>query len=145
MITAYEIQTYKGGQWKIDSVFDDKEIATFEAQRLTQSERYVGVRVVEERFDEATQAHTTRIVYKNSRVETENIVAQNKAREAKKQAEVEKKKILTERERKQAVAHQQKVKKQETWFWVSLGLKLGGLAAAGVALVVLLRYVSLSM
>ena len=31
---AFEIHTYQSGKWKIDSVFDDRDLAMFEAQRI---------------------------------------------------------------------------------------------------------------
>ena len=45
---AFEIHTYQGGKWKIDSVFDDRDLALFEAHRMDQSGQCSGIRVVEE-------------------------------------------------------------------------------------------------
>ena len=45
---AFEIHTYQSGKWKIDSVFDDRDLAMFEAQRMDSSGRYTGIRVVED-------------------------------------------------------------------------------------------------
>ena len=61
---AFEIQTFAAGKWRIDSVFDDRELAMFEARRIDQSTRYAGVRVVEETFDESSQLSTTRTIFR---------------------------------------------------------------------------------
>ena len=66
---AFEIHTFQSGKWKIDSVFDDRELAVFEAQRMESSKRYIGVRVIEETFDEATQHTATRTIYKGTMLE----------------------------------------------------------------------------
>ena len=36
---AFEIYTYQSSKWKIDSVFDDRDLALFEAQRMDESGR----------------------------------------------------------------------------------------------------------
>lgn len=69
---AFEIHTYQGGKWKIDSVFDDRDLALFEAQRMDGSGRYSGVRVIEELFVEHTQETKTRTIYRGSKVEAAN-------------------------------------------------------------------------
>ena len=40
---AFEIHTYQDGKWRIDSVFDDRELAMFEARRVDEGSRYAGV------------------------------------------------------------------------------------------------------
>ena len=52
---AFEIHTYQSGKWRIDSVFDDRDLALFEAQRMDESGRYTGIRVIEEIYVESTQ------------------------------------------------------------------------------------------
>jgi len=66
---AFEIHTFRGGNWKIDSVFDDKELALFEARRMDESSRYSGVRVVEENFNESSNETVTRTLFKGGRAE----------------------------------------------------------------------------
>ena len=60
---AFEIHTFQDGKWKIDSVFDDRELAMFEARRVDEGTRYSGVRVIEEVYDEATDLTTTRTIF----------------------------------------------------------------------------------
>lgn len=61
---AFEIHTYQDGKWKIDSVFDDRELALFEARRVDEGSRYSGVRVIEENYDEASDLTTTRTIFR---------------------------------------------------------------------------------
>ncbi len=68
---AYEIQTYHGGRWKINAVFDDQSLAMFEAKRMDDGNRYSGVRVVEETFEESTQKTTTRTIFRGGRAENQ--------------------------------------------------------------------------
>ena len=52
-LKAFEIHTFRGGKWKIDSVFDDRDLALFEATRMDESGRHAGVRVIEEELARA--------------------------------------------------------------------------------------------
>jgi hypothetical protein len=62
-MSAFELQTYKGGKWEIDSYYDDRELALSEAERLDVGGRHGGVRVVEENYDEATNRSTYNVVF----------------------------------------------------------------------------------
>lgn len=69
MMVVYEIHTHRDGTWKIDSVFDDKDLAVLEATRLERSNRHPAVRVVEETVDEATDHKVTRTIYRTAKGE----------------------------------------------------------------------------
>ena len=69
----FEIHIFRDQAWKVDSVFDDRELAVYEAQRIEKTNRYSAVRVVEEQYDEATQRTKTRTVYRSSKVDKENL------------------------------------------------------------------------
>ena len=56
---AFEIPTFREGQWKVDSVFDDRELAIHEARKVDENGRYTGVRVIEENYDETSDLTTT--------------------------------------------------------------------------------------
>ena len=66
---AFEIHTYQDGKWRIDSVFDDRELALFEARRVDAGSRYSGVRVIEENYDEASDLTTTRTIFRGGTVD----------------------------------------------------------------------------
>jgi len=73
MMVVFEIHTFREGVWKIDSVFDDKDLAVVEAQRMERAGRYSAIRVVEETFDEQTEKGNTRTVYRSTKVDRVNI------------------------------------------------------------------------
>jgi predicted RNA-binding Zn ribbon-like protein len=69
----FEIHTFREGSWKIDSVFDDKDLAIYEAQRMEKGGRFSAVRVVQETYDEETQKTGTRTVYRTTKVDRMNV------------------------------------------------------------------------
>ena len=64
---SYEIHTMRESKWAIDSVFNDRELALFEARRVDDSRRYMGVRVVEEIYDEQSGLTTARTIFRGSK------------------------------------------------------------------------------
>ncbi len=74
-MVAYEIHAYREGRWKIDSVFDDRELALFEAKRMDQGGRFSGVRVIEEVYDEITKKTSIRTIFRGSKVTESNKVS----------------------------------------------------------------------
>lgn len=62
-MSTFEIQVYKGGIWSVDSYFDDREIAMSEAERLNESGRHAGVRILQEDYDEASNESKCRVVF----------------------------------------------------------------------------------
>jgi len=67
--TTYEVQIFRDKRWRIDSMFDDKALALYEARRMNDSGRYVCVRVVEEYFDEVTGQTKLSTIYRGGRIE----------------------------------------------------------------------------
>ena len=43
---AYEIQIIKAGVWQMDSVFDDRNLAIFEAKKIDEGRRYSGLIII---------------------------------------------------------------------------------------------------
>lgn len=74
----FEIHTFRDGKWKIDSVFDDKELAIYEAQRMEKGGRFSAVRVIQEIYDEETQRTSIRTVYRTTKVDTGNVEARRR-------------------------------------------------------------------
>jgi len=62
-MSSFELQTYKGGKWEIDSYYDDRDLALSEAERLGATGRHSGVRVVEENYDETTNRSSYNVVF----------------------------------------------------------------------------------
>jgi hypothetical protein len=61
------VQTYRNSKWSVDSVFDDHQLAVFEARRMDESGRFGGVRVVEEIWEPNTNRTSTRTVFRDSK------------------------------------------------------------------------------
>ena len=67
-MSTFEIQVYKSGGWNVDSYFDDREIAMSEAERLNESGRHAGVRILQEDYDEASNSSKCRVVFSKTRL-----------------------------------------------------------------------------
>lgn len=64
MIDAtYEVQVREGGAWRIESFFDDRELASREARRKRENAGGAEVRVVETRWDAKAEAFKSRILF----------------------------------------------------------------------------------
>lgn len=64
---SFEIHTMRDGRWAIDSVFNDRDLALFEARRVDENRRYNGVRVIEEVYDETSGLTTHRTIFRGRR------------------------------------------------------------------------------
>ena len=69
---SYEVQFYRDQRWRIDSVFDDGALAVHEAKRMSESGRYVSVRVIEESFDPVTGEPRHATIYRGGRAAQAN-------------------------------------------------------------------------
>jgi hypothetical protein len=67
MSALYEVQVLKGQVWRVDSVFDDKELAVEAAKRMGESGRETAVRVIEDQTDPKTGRAVLRAVFRISR------------------------------------------------------------------------------
>lgn len=109
---AFEIHTFQSGKWKIDLVFDDRDLALFEAQRMDESGRYTGIRVIEEIYVELTQETKTRTIFRGSKVEQANAEQLQKAKQTRANAAKAKKKPQGDVAQRKAAAKRRKVKKK---------------------------------
>lgn len=76
MLVAYEVQSYQAGEWVIQSIFDDKELALMEARRMEQSGlRRQETRVVQETYDESQDKSRSKIIYETPLVRNEEQAA----------------------------------------------------------------------
>lgn len=71
---TYELQVFQNGGWQFDSYFDDRDLVVSEAERLETAGRYLGVRVVEETFNEEKQASSYATIFSRLK-QTEEVVA----------------------------------------------------------------------
>ena len=137
-IRAYEIQTYQGGKWKIDSIFDDRELALFEAGRMDESGRHPAIRVIEEDFDDKTQKTKIRTIYRGSKIEQGNAAALEKNKEVRQQVAQQKVQIAQDRVRKRTEAVRAEKRRKSNPFRL-IGL-FTAIAMLGLFAVFVLRY-----
>jgi hypothetical protein len=128
---AFEIHTYQSGKWKIDSVFDDRDLAMFEAQRMDESGRYTGIRVVEEIYVEATQETKTRTIYRGSKIAAANAEQLRKSKNVRQNKGQALQKRKAENVHRKKVAHKRKIKKKASPVRLILILIMTGMLAGG--------------
>jgi hypothetical protein len=51
-VSTFEVQIYKRGIWHVESFFDDRALVLSEAERLYETGRHAGVRVLQENYDD---------------------------------------------------------------------------------------------
>ena len=128
---AFEIHTYQSGKWKIDSVFDDRDLAMFEAQRMDESGRYTGIRVVEEIYVEATQETKTRTIYRGSKIAAANAEQLRKSKNVRQNKGQALQKRKAENVHRRKVAQKRKIKKKASPVRLILILIMIGMLAGG--------------
>lgn len=67
-----ELQVFSMGKWKIESVYDDPDMARAEAGRMEYSRRYSAVRVVEETYDEVKRKTDLRTIHRSTSIHEAN-------------------------------------------------------------------------
>ncbi len=139
-IVAYEIQTYRGGEWKIDSIFDDKELATFDATRMEESGRHSAIRIVEETYDSETDLTKVRIVFRSSKVSESNQATEAKQQPKKAKSPVRPKPTAGDIQRKKTArppTDREKPIGELKMFWYVI--------IVGVGLILLLSFITESL
>jgi hypothetical protein len=71
-IVVYELHRLHEGKWQISSLFEDRESALAEAEKLELTEQFAGVRVVEEQYDIGTKKSESRTIFKSAREDIAN-------------------------------------------------------------------------
>ena len=62
---SFEIQRYRDGAWKTDSIYDDRELAEMEARRMEASGRFGSLRILEETYNEQSKNTSMRTIYRD--------------------------------------------------------------------------------
>jgi hypothetical protein len=139
VIQTYEIQTYRGGVWQVDSVFDDEELAVFEAQLLHDRGRYVGVRVVLEIYNEETDQVSVRTILKFSKSDEENAAARLRKAKADKEIQKNKKRVGERKDGRRKAFASKKAKKRVRKAELALAAKLIVVVVLGFGLLIGMR------
>lgn len=71
MLVVYELHLFHNQDWKLDSVFDDRDLAVMEAQQIERSKQYPGIRVVEEICDQfSSRVLSSRTIYRSNKIDS---------------------------------------------------------------------------
>ncbi len=62
-MNTYELQVYQNGSWQFDSYYDNKDLVLSEAERINAAGRYLGVRVLVEKFNEERQSSSFSTIF----------------------------------------------------------------------------------
>ena len=60
---SYEVLASRGDNWTIESVYDDREVALYEARSLIDNRHLRAVKVVQETYDDETDRTITRTIF----------------------------------------------------------------------------------
>jgi len=64
-MAVYELRTLKDGRWMTEIRSEDRENTLDEAKERVGSKQYQAVQVVEERYDEASQLHKEKVIFRH--------------------------------------------------------------------------------
>ncbi len=64
---SYEVLSTRGDNWMIESVYDDREVALYEARTLLDDRYLKAVKVVEETYDDEAERTITRTIFNEVR------------------------------------------------------------------------------
>ncbi len=64
---SYEVLSTRGDNWMIESVYDDREVALYEARTLLDNRHLKAVKVVEETYDDEAERTITRTIFNEVR------------------------------------------------------------------------------
>ena len=133
---TYELQTYLGGVWKIDSVYDDRQIAVFEAQRINAGGRVSAVRVVAEIYDDNVGRMVSKTVFRAAKADEDNADAMERQKSARREVAQARKAAGTGEYRKKTTSPANESGPSP----VTLTLIFGGLLLAGIAIILALEH-----
>ena len=64
---SYEVLSTRGDNWMIESVYDDREAALYEARTLLDNRHLKAVKVVQETYDDEADRTITRTIFNEAR------------------------------------------------------------------------------
>lgn len=134
---TYEIQILAQGQWKTDSMYDERELAISEAKNIEQTRKgLLALRVVAEHFDDATGLFTPRTVYrfnKTDQIEEEEERKREEQRKKPQSAAKPKPKAAAARKGRSTGRPAQKVARST---WLGVTLATGGVTFVVAAMII---------
>lgn len=134
----FELQTYANGVWKIDSVYDDRKIALYEAQRLQQSGRHSAIRVVEERLNHKTGNYFSKTIFRATKTDDANAEALER-RKVMRQGEQETRRIAGNTDIEERAVYRPRLPRRSGPGPVALTLLFGLIVLTGIGCIITLR------
>ncbi len=64
---SYEVLSTRGDNWMIESVYDDRDVALYEARTLLDNRHLKAVKVVQETYDDEADRTITRTIFNEAR------------------------------------------------------------------------------
>ena len=64
---SYEVLSTRGDKWTIESVYDDRQVALYEARTLLDNRHLKAVKVVQETYDDEADRTITRTIFNEAR------------------------------------------------------------------------------
>ncbi len=142
MIVSYEIHTFVSGEWKIDSIFDSRDLALSEARRIDEGTRYSAVRVIEESFDEATQRVNSWTIFRGTKVDKGNANALERKKQIRTEVQAKDAKKKTQKKQVARVEAEKKQKKSLQGAYLMVFLKATGIVVFGTGVIIGIRYLA---
>lgn len=139
-IVAYEIQAFIDGKWKIDSIFDDQELAVLQAKHLVTANRFAGVRVVQEAFDEEEQKTKSRVVFRGSSMQQHNTDANQRQAEVRREVNQIRDERAVKEVQKEAVTQRVQAKKKENRALLLIGVRAAVVLVFGAGAYIALKF-----
>lgn len=137
---AYEICVFRNGEWKVDSAYDDREIALFEARRALERPSCMGVRVVEEVFRDETGTYQTQTIFRKTKLDEPNQHSLERQRKSRQEFKAPAKNKAPAQMKAPARNTRRAAVKTQPGFGAIFRILLGaGIVLAGIAVIVYLR------
>ena len=64
---SYEVLAFRGDNWTIESVYEDREVALYEARSLLDNRHLKAVKVIQETYDDEADRTITRTIFNEER------------------------------------------------------------------------------
>lgn len=132
---SFEIQIYRSGTWKTDSIYDDRALAEMEARRMDDSPRYGNLRIIEEVWDENTETTTYRTVFRDKAFQ-EKIAGKTEA------ARLKKNSVQNNEKREGEYKTKRQPKSKPNTKISKIIINLGLIGLVGIAGMIALQYLS---
>jgi hypothetical protein len=126
-MNTYEVQVYENSDWKFSSYFDNRTEAVEQARRMLVGSHIIGVRVIQEDYDQDTNKATNSVVF--SRLDKSDFLAKKSSAKIPSQKS---KPLRDAHEYQISGTDQPPARKKGAILWLVLSLALVGAAGAAV-------------